>query len=681
MRLTSVEKMNAITRNQVVFGRAPKKAEEKDYKQALQRGFNELGIQNFTIGMHAPSIPAEQGGRDWGIGTPYGNKSLYDFFALHGFNSQQLGPNGKLDRGDRSPYVSSVVEKNPLLINPQMLTRPEFAGILSQNEINRIVPPTNNRAFTPQIRALHNTRATRCNREFMQIAFENYKKKLEQKDPQAIALQTKYDEFIEKSASWIEYYSVLNIIADDNKTDYYPNWKNPQDRTLIRDYKSGKPEAIARFKQIQNDNADKIALYKFTQFISAYQAEVDAEDKGDSFMCIGDIEVGASKLDELVYDDVFLEGYCLGAPDGGVENDPQFWGIKLLDPKKLFNEDGTLGVAGQFLKTKLQNGLAGAKSIRLDHVIGLINPWIYDASTVRYKTVDGKERVVMEPLVSERMQTNVEVDGNDATGQKKTYIRSEVDPDGNFEKVIERIILPTLEEAGISVDDVVWEDIGYDETGKFKEVFEGELQLSGLATTKWMRGDELGDKTVLVSCHDDDTTRGFIDGNVLDEIQALEADRKNNNYRELDGVEKAWDPEYLAGRMYPGTDALALAKREGYRKTITTDARELWNAKLVDVFSQGPKNIQLSFMDLFGIEKRYNEPGTNGPKNWTLRLAPNYRENYYESLQKEDSWAINIPEIVAKSLEAKATREDNLEEKQEVISELNKWAQVLKEQE
>jgi hypothetical protein len=133
--------------------------------------------------------------------------------------------------------------------------------------------------------------------------------------------------------------------------------------------------------------------------------------------------------------------------------------------------------------------------------------------------------------------------------------------------------------------------------------------------------------------------------------------------------------------MYPGTDALARAKREDYRKTITADARELWNAKLVDVFSQGPKNIQLSFMDLFGIEKRYNEPGTNSSKNWTLRLTPNYRENYYKSLQNKDSWAINMPEIVGKSLEAKSIREGNLQENKELVAKLNNWAEVLKEKE
>lgn len=460
MKLANLAGMNLGAKNQIAFTRAIRKDEEKRYTQTLQQGLRELGIRNLTVGIHAPSFPAQKGGNDWGIGTPYGEKSIISFLQLNAINAVQLGPNGKLDKHDRSPYVSSVVEKNPLLINPEMLTRDEFARILSRGEIDILVPRANNTTFTPQIRALHGTKAKRCNREFMKKAFENYGKKLAQNDSCAIALQKKYDEFLAKNESWLDFYSVLNVIAEENGTDYYPNWKNELDKTLIKDFKDGKPEAIARFEQIQKDNQDAIALYKFTQFISAYQAEVDAKDKGDDFICIGDIEVGASKLDELVFSDVFLEGYCLGAPDGGVCNDPQFWGIKLLDPKKLFNKDGSLGPSGEFLKAKLQNGLAGAKSIRLDHVIGLINPWVYDPNSIVMHNVDGQKRVDKETLVAERMQFVDESVQDGVLVQKKTYKKSEIDPDGNFEKVIEKIILPTLEEAGINPNDVVWEDIG-----------------------------------------------------------------------------------------------------------------------------------------------------------------------------------------------------------------------------
>ena len=136
MKLANLAGMNLGAKNQIAFTRAIRKDEEKRYTQTLQQGLRELGIRNLTVGIHAPSFPAQKGGNDWGIGTPYGEKSIISFLQLNAINAVQLGPNGKLDKHDRSPYVSSVVEKNPLLINPEMLTRDEFARILSRGEID-----------------------------------------------------------------------------------------------------------------------------------------------------------------------------------------------------------------------------------------------------------------------------------------------------------------------------------------------------------------------------------------------------------------------------------------------------------------------------------------------------------------------------------------------------------------
>ena len=44
----------------------------------------------------------------------------------------------------------------------------------------------------------------------------------------------------------------------------------------------------------------------------------------------------------------------MGCPNGG-EYGPQLWNIPVLDPKKLFNDDGSLGDAGLYMKKKLKN--------------------------------------------------------------------------------------------------------------------------------------------------------------------------------------------------------------------------------------------------------------------------------------------------------------------------------------
>ena len=119
MRLNNVVRFTSgnMGRN-VAFGRAPKKGkEEQEYRQTIQEALNYLGIQNQALIIHGTSFPAQQGEYNVQTGTPYGADELVEFAKLHGFNAIQLGPNGKLNKGDTSPYTSSVFEKNPLFIN------------------------------------------------------------------------------------------------------------------------------------------------------------------------------------------------------------------------------------------------------------------------------------------------------------------------------------------------------------------------------------------------------------------------------------------------------------------------------------------------------------------------------------------------------------------------------------
>ena len=80
-----------------------------------------------------------------------------------------------------------------------------------------------------------------------------------------------------------------------------------------------------------------------------------------------------------------MPDYKIGCKYGGPLNSPQLWGIAMPDPNKLFNKDGSLGPSGEFIKAKLQNALSGAQSIRIDHAMGLVNPYIYKPSSFFFK--------------------------------------------------------------------------------------------------------------------------------------------------------------------------------------------------------------------------------------------------------------------------------------------------------
>ncbi|MBR5303369.1 MAG: 4-alpha-glucanotransferase [Candidatus Gastranaerophilales bacterium] len=648
MRLEKVVRITSgnMGRN-VAFTRAPKKGnEEKQYTQAIEKGLDYLGIQNRALILHGPSFPANPEGNDTQIGSPFEADRVVEFAKIHGFNQIQLGPNGKLNKGDTSPYTSSVFEKNPLFINEQMLTTDDFAGILSQEDIEKASKKTKTNG--QNYARIDFKKANENKSELISVAYSNFKEKLAQRDQKALRLNDEFEAFKTRSADWIEYYSVLNVISKKHNTDFYPYWPQ-EDQNLIQDVKRGDRFAISRFEGIKKDNADFIEQYKFAQFLVGKQAKIDANKRGD-FTYIGDIEVGTSSLDEVVFKDVFLDGWKIGCPDGGPMNSPQLWGMAVLDPNKLFNDDGTLGPAGKFLKAKLVNGMTGAQGVRIDHAIGLVNPYIYRESTVHKIRQNGVEIPDKNRLHAGRM-CNIGLDRNH-----------------NYEKILTRIVLPTMREMGVNPQDVIWEDLGWDESGAFQKIFRGQLHLPGISGMKWTKSSDVNRAgTAYIGCHDDKPGKQIIES----------GEYKNWEY--------CWNPQYLAQSLHP----VEGNKRADIEQKVATNPKDFWKAKVADLLKSGAKNEQFTFMDVLGIDRLFNTPGTSGGDNWTLRMNPNFEAAYYRDLEN-DGWALNMPEVLAMAVEARMEQDivdrtktefQARREAQPIIRDLNKWAQILKEKE
>ena len=649
MRVNSVVRLakGNVSRG-LAFGRNLREDEKRPYSETINKAMDYLGIQNRALIIHAPSFPAKlSSGEDQKTGTPYGQNEFLDFIKMHGFNSVQLGPNGKLNRKDTSPYTSSVFAKSPLLIDYSQLKSDEFASILSDEEINRKVSkieiPEENYTYSDF------DEANEISNALLNKAWINFKDKLSNGDDKAQKLNNEYEKFQQENAFWLNDYAVLDSIAESYGTDFYPNW-NKEDRELIKKVKQGDYNAKNRYNQILSQ--DSANVYKFTQFLVDKQAKSDAQKRDVSY--IGDLLVGGSSFDELINEDVFLKGYKLGCNDGGPFNSPQLWGMSVVDPDKLFNKDGSLGPSGEYLKTKLEKALSDSKNIRIDHAIGLVNPYLYEENTVQYaQRPDENGNLVKYPIREKLHSGHISKLG--------------IDKNGNFRKVLNKIILPTLKEHGINPKDVVWEDLGWDSTGVFYEEFKNKEHLNGISGLMWNKGTEAPkDNWAYIGCHDNPP------------LQQMINDKSLTN-------QEPWKVNYLAQSMYPAD--YQYQERMQFREKIKSNPKEYMKAKFADLMNS-TKKIQISFMDFFGINQQYNKPGTVGNQNWTLRLNPNYKDTYYKSLSSDDN-AINMPEILSMSVNAKVNDDiqygkvnyNKRHEMQPLINELNHWAGVLKEKE
>lgn len=638
----------------VAFSRKLKENEKEDYGETVNKALDCLGIVNRALIIHGPSFPADKTGREQKIGSPYANPEFLKFAKMHGFNSIQLGPMGKFNRGDVSPYTSSVFAKNPLFISLAALKQPEYASILSEDEVTQFTKPV-------EITNSDHTRvdfneAQEISNNALSAAYDNFQAKLGMGDSDAQKLNEEFIAFQKDNEFWIDNYAVLDSIAKKYGTDDFTKWAK-EDAELITKVKSNDENAIKRYNQIKQDNEKDIGIYKFSQFLVDKQSRKEAPE---NIAFIGDLLVGASHFDELAYSDVFLKDYKIGAQWGGVFNSPQLWGISLLDPNKLFDGDN-LGPSGIFLKEKLKKAMSDAKNIRIDHVMGLVNPYVYRQDSVVYsEKPDNNGKMTKYPL-REELEANY-------------LCNTGLDPNHNFEKVLEKIVIPTMQEMGIDPKTVVWEDLGGDPTGVFDKVFRNQLHLNGISGMIWTRGENVPrDNWAYVGCHDN--------------LPAGELIKDKGGPRIVwDGSwDESWNSGYLSHRTTPST--ISESDRMKYKSKMEQDPKELVQAKWVDLL-RSSKNIQISFMDFFGIQKPYNTPGTTNEDNWTLRLNPNYEDTYHKSLENH-GWAINMPKILEQALVAQTQEEiDNGKPQDEawgevspVLDKLRHYDSVLQEKE
>lgn len=634
-------------RNNVAFGRKLKKNEEKSYTEALNKAWDYLGVQNRALIIHGPSFPAGKDAKyDQEIGSPYGQKEFTDFARLHGFNSIQLGPGGKLNKGDNSPYTSSIFEKNVSQLNLGMLADTEFAGILTEAQLAKIAPAqkSTHKGFTK----IDYQKGAEIADKGIAQARKNLLAKLAKGDKNAILLQQEYENFLAEKGQLLNQYAVLNVLSEKYGTDWHPNW-DKADRDLIPAYQQGNKAAIKKFDAILKDNVEFVENYKFGQFLINKQAQLNKENS--DVVYIDDLLVGQSPLDQLIHGEVFLKGYGIGCRGGGPFNSPQLWGIPLVDPDKLFNKDGSLGPSGLYLKEKLASALAGAKNIRIDHAMGLVNPYIYKTDSVEYLEKDG----VWYPD-KDKLQAGFLSEWKN------------VDKHNNYKQILPKIILPTMREMGVDPHQVVWENLG-DYNQVFNEVFTQQEHLNGISGLLWITGKEARlkhhDNWAYIGCHDNPPARQMIHD-------------PNNQKRET------FKSEYLATALR--CDPMRAQQRDELQRKIDTDDREMVKAKFADLMYSTNK-IQMSFMDFFGLDERFNVPGTAGGENWTLRLDKDYEDKYYKDLQKED-FAVNMPEVLQMAVQAKFDENvsqngveywEHLNKIQPLIDELGRWSDVLKE--
>lgn len=612
---------------------------DKNRVSTIRKALKALCKKNFVFIMHNGSFPVVEG-ENTGFGTinSNGGKKFLNY-AQGLFDAIQMGPAGKTKSSDSSPYTGTIFSNNPLFIDLKELTTDKWFNILSEKTFNDIVENNPNK---DKNRTSYSY-ITKRQDEALTEAYNNFVKLNNAK------LNKEFEAYKKENDSWLSKDSLYEALSIKNGTDFWPNWKDKTDKNLFNPKsKEEEKEFAKRIEETSKTYAKEIDKYKFIQFVLNKQ-NLETKKLADSkgIKMIADRQVAFSDRDCWAYQSLFLEGWCLGCPPDYFSKDGQAWGFPVINPEKLYNEDGSLGEAGILMKNLFKKMFKeNPGGVRIDHIVGLIDPWVYKAGKKPMPS-QGAGRLYSSPEHPElskyaiaKLEDLDETLTSDKEKRVKTLTEEQIKLYG---RLIEKIVIAAAKEEGLTKDSIVCEDLGT-LTNPVAAVMK-EYELLGMRLTQFT-----------VPTEEDDPYRCK---NITEKCWAMIGTHDNRPV-------SAWAKSLInthEGYLHVKNLVDDLFKEADNKDEIivkmTNDAEFLKETKLVELFACKAENIQIFFTDFFNMNETYNVPGTSGDKNWSLRLPNNF----------EEMQTINLPLILKKAIIARGSEFANANKK--LIEELD----------
>ena len=577
-----------------------------NYTDVIRKALKALNKKNFALIIHSGSFPAASG-ENTGFGSinSNGGREVIDY-ASGIFNAIQLGPAGKTKSCDSSPYTGTIFSGNPLFIDLKQLTTDEWNNILSVETYNEIVNENPNKDVNKTAYSYIYKRQN----EALEEAWNNFKKV---DNPQ---LKKEFESYKLENDYWLDKDSLYEALSIEHGNDYWPLWESETDKNLFNPKSNEeKIEFSKRINEISKKYENEIEQYKFIQFVLNKQNEKTREyAKEKNIKMIADRQVAFSDRDTWAYQSLFLEGWMLGCPPDYFSKDGQAWGFPVMNPDRMYNDDGSLDEGGILLKNLYKKMFReNPGGVRIDHIVGLIDPWVYKAGK-KPRIDQGAGRLYSSPehpelsrfAIARMEDLDMELEA-DKEKRVKTLSKEQIHKYG---RLIEKIVIAAAEEEGLDKDAIVCEDLGT-LTNPVAEVMK-EYGLQGMRLTQFV----VPEKPLhpYRCCNIDERCWAMV-GTHDNEPIKMWADSMVNTHEGYLHVKN------LVDDLFAECD-----NKDEIITNMTKDAEFLAQTKLVEIFSSKAENIQIFFTDFFKIYDVYNRPGTSGDENWSLRLPDNFKE-------------------------------------------------------
>lgn len=677
-------KVSFFTQN-LSFTRKPTKNEQIKGRRAIQEGLGYLDKKNVSMIIPETSFPVSKND-DTGIGSPYtkDGKNFTKNLAWWGFNTQQYLPTARLEEGNPVPYVGSVFSSNELIIDLKALTQERWGRILDEKLYFDIIASkpesetvTVQASYDPESKD-HNKTLSKTLRgdnsifynyawskfdPALKSAFEKLKKGKDE-DEKLAQIYSRFQDFINdpKNSYWLEKDSLYYAFVQKYGKQYYSDWQGDKahiDKNLFnRDIVDTKTYE-KRLKEITDDKklSEEIEFYKFKQFILSEQNkeykkyckqvgdEIEALINGKDGSCtvksLDDCSSGLGNSQKWGYPNIFIKGWTLGClPDGN-------WQYKVLDFKKLYNEDGSLAQAGEFLYNKFSKAFReNDGGMRIDHAQGYINPQI---------TPEGKS-ITDEKSAKLRTSTNgTSLFEDYLVFDEKEGIEN-IKPE-ELEKLafVFNIILQAAKDNNVAKENLMFE--AFDDQSRATDEILKRKGLGKISLARWNTDHFSANQWAILGNHDNDTLREWTDrlfegenlyGTLKDYVQHL----KNELNLTDDEVNSIIN-----------------------NKNIVEAKKNFIRYQFIKLFASKAQNIQVFFTDFFGLDERYQKANVPNPQNWRIKVHNDYENEYYQNLI--EGYGLNMPEIIKGAIIHRA-RKENTQLPARLLEDLEQYSNILK---
>ncbi|GAC1351202.1 MAG: hypothetical protein NVSMB1_01950 [Polyangiales bacterium] len=649
-----------------------------ELRSTIQEALAILGVHKLVLGIHDQCFPSAND-EDLGRGSPYSNgaQSLLDTVRALGFTGVQLGPQGLTSATNPSPYDGTLFARNPLNIDWWTLAESAAfhvivdAALLDWIKVEAAKQRCGNGSPLDRSRDRSRVRYAEAFALQHQALHEAFLR-LQQATPSLArqALVEQFQAFRAAQAWWLDRDALYLALSLAHSHDFGPRdftaWDITGESRVDRDlgYASiaETPEGRARIQWLFSRYSNEIAEFSFGQFLVHAQHQVfRAGMRKRALRLYGDMQVGGSRQDFFAHRSLVLADDRMGAPPSRTNPRGQPWGYPVFDPRQYFCTTFKSGADGEadagtdagfikgpvvrFFDARLRKILSEYDGIRVDHPHGIVTPWVYrDDDPDPMHAVQTGARLFSSPGATD----------HPALAEFAIVTSQQIDASvTRYGDHLEReLSSEQIDRYGALFDELVRETVAV--RGDKIDIVCEVLSTLPAPLREVMRKHGLGRFRVTQKANLDDPSDGYRSENAQPEDWMMVGNHDTPSiwrvasdwFEGRTGEQPARRARYLAERLIDDP-----SQRVVYTARWSADRAALIHAQFADLFASPARNIYIWFSDLFGLTDTYNAPGTVHDNNWSLRLGPDFLDEYTARMKRGE--ALDLPRALAISLRSK----------------------------